>query len=58
MKTKKQKRRKHRFNGKLGVNAQYAGETEREREREKAQTKLYSKNSNSMYMCVCSMHTF
>ena len=33
MKTEKQKRRKRRFNGKLGVNAQYAGETEREREK-------------------------
>ena len=35
----KQKRRKRRFNGKLGVNAQYTGETERERERKK--TKNY-----------------
>ena len=34
MKTGKQKRRKRRFNGKLGVNTQYAGETESERERE------------------------
>ena len=33
MKTEKQKRRKRRFNGKLGVNAQYAGDTEREREK-------------------------
>ena len=61
MKTEKQKRRKRRFNGKLGVNAQYVGETEREREREREKTqKTIFKNSNCIlyYMCVCSMHTF
>ena len=33
MKTENRKRRKHWFNGKLGVNTQYPGDTERERER-------------------------
>ena len=32
---RKQREGKRRFNGKLGVNAQYAGETQRERERKR-----------------------
>ena len=55
---RKQKEGKRRFNGKLGVNAQYAGETERERERENTE-KLYSKTLTQytiLHVCVFNAH--
>ena len=52
---RKQKEGKRRFNGKLGVNAQYAGETEREKHR-KLNFKII--RSLNVHVCVFNAHFY